>query len=213
MSQAKVYNQEGSVVKTVDLDPRIFDVAVKSEVVKRAVVAQQSNSRQVLAHTKTRSEVRGGGKKPWRQKGTGRARHGSIRSPIWVGGGITFGPRNTRNFSVRINAKERQKALFMSLSAKAAAEKILLLDTVTLESPKTKMFAGILKKLPGNGKSILFVQSAKDATLTKSARNIPKVSTIAADSLNIVDVLKHEYMVMPIDGLKVISNTFRKASA
>src|SRR3989339_449677 len=113
---AKVYNIEGKNVGTVELPARLFGVEVKPEVVHQVVVGKQSNKRQVLAHTKTRADVSGGGKKPWKQKGTGRARHGSSRSPIWIGGGVTFGPRKDRNFGVKINKKMARKALAMALS-------------------------------------------------------------------------------------------------
>lgn len=208
MSKAKLYNQEGAVVGSAELPDGIFGVPMVPMVVRRAVEAQQRNSRQVLAHTKTRSEVRGGGRKPWRQKGTGRARHGSIRSPIWVGGGVAFGPRNDRNFSAALNRKERRKALMMSLSSKAKEEKVIVLEKLELPEIQTKLLAGILAKLPSKNASTLLVQPGNDTKIIKSARNLPKVTTIAANSLNVVDVLRHNFLVIPLDGLKAIETTF-----
>lgn len=211
MPQTKLYNQEGNVIGTADLPDSIFNVTPGQQLVRRAVEAQQQNARVARAHTKTRSEVRGGGRKPWRQKGTGRARHGSIRSPIWIGGGVTFGPRKDRNFSVSLNKKERRKALFMGLTAKVKDDKLVVLDRLSLPSIKTKQFAAILSKLPAKNRSTLVVQPQKDETIMKSARNLPKVSTIAARSLNIVDVLRHEYLLLPQESVKVLEATYHIA--
>jgi len=147
MPNVNLYNQEGKEIGKAELTSEIFDVKLNSNLVHQAVVAQTANKRQVLAHTKDRSEVRGGGKKPWRQKGTGRARHGSIRSPLWRGGGITFGPTNERNFSLKINKKAKRKALLMCLSDKAKNERIILVDNLELAEAKTKKFFQILLNL------------------------------------------------------------------
>ncbi len=211
--KAKVYNTAGEVVRSAELEPKIFEVKVNPVVVQRAVLAQEANSRGAVAHTKTRGDVRGGGKKPWRQKGTGRARHGSIRSPIWVGGGVAFGPKSNRNFTQRVNKKELRKALFMGLSSKAAEEKVILLDELSLPSIKTKQLVAILKKLPIEARSsLLLVQPKVDPVIVKSARNLSRVSTIMANSLNLRDVLKHEYLVMPVSGLDAVTSTFLPSS-
>lgn len=209
MPQTKLYNQEGTVVGTAELAAEVFGIKSEPQVIRRAVEAQERNSRPVVAHTKTRSEVRGGGRKPWRQKGTGRARHGSIRSPIWVGGGVTFGPRNNRNFSMRINKKERRKAILMTLSAKADADRILVLDKLDLPEIKSKKLAAILAKLPSKGKKTLLVQPTPEPTVIKSARNIPNITTIAANSLNVLDVLRHDVLLLPQASLPIIEKTFR----
>ena len=128
--KAQVFRQTGEKIKELELNAKIFGVEVKESVVHQVIVAQMANSREAIAHTKLKSEVRGGGKKPWAQKGTGRARHGSSRSPIWVGGGVTFGPRNIRNFSQKINKKMKTKALFMCLSDKVANNLLTVLDDV-----------------------------------------------------------------------------------
>ena len=132
-----LYNQAGEIINQVELPDQVFGLKINSDLLYQAVMAQLGNSRQVLAHTKGRSEVRGGGKKPWRQKGTGRARHGSIRSPIWKGGGVTFGPTKERNFSKTINKKMKRKALFMALSSKVTDQQLMVFDHLSIEKPKT----------------------------------------------------------------------------
>jgi large subunit ribosomal protein L4 len=145
--KVKVYNQNAESVGEMELSPKVFGVKVKPALVYQAVVTQMANMRKVLAHTLIRSEVRGGGKKPWAQKGTGRARHGSSRSPIWRGGGVTFGPRKDRNFKMRLNKKMRQGAMLMALSDKVANEHFIVLDKLEMAEYKTKVFDGIVEKL------------------------------------------------------------------
>ncbi|MCX6785285.1 MAG: 50S ribosomal protein L4 [Candidatus Komeilibacteria bacterium] len=204
MAKAKVYNLQGEVIREEELDPKFFDIKVKPELVQLAVEAQLANARQVLAHTKGRSEVRGGGKKPWRQKGTGRARHGSTRSPIWVGGGITFGPTNERNFEKGINKKARRKALQMVLADKANYNHLILVEDLTLSAAKTKLLAEILKKLPSGQKTTLIALAKKNEEVMIAAKNLPKVFTTAAVNLSVVDVLKYEYLLMPVKALKQV---------
>jgi len=207
MTKVKVYNQKGEAVGEEKLEPKIFGIKVDPILVQQAAKTQQANSRRVIAHTKDRSEVRGGGKKPWRQKGTGRARHGSIRSPIWKGGGVTFGPRKDRNYSLKMNKKARKKALLMCLSDKAENKKIVIVDSLSLSKIKTKDFTAILKKLPLK-KKILMVLPKTDKNIMRSARNIPFVNIILANSLNVVDILKNEYMFLPKDSLKIIKQIY-----
>ena len=191
MAKVKVYNLAGKEIEQMELDPKIFEVAAKPSLVHQVIEVQRANARLKLAHTKTKGEVRGGGKKPWRQKGTGRARHGSIRSPLWKGGGITFGPRTEREFGKKINKKMRRKALFMTLSDKVKENNFIVVDNLALPEIKTKNFYAILKKLPMKGTfSTLVVLKNKDENINKSARNIKKVKTILADSLNVYDILK-----------------------
>jgi len=232
MSKVKVFNQQGKEVGEQDLNPSIFSVEVKPAVVQQAVVALTANARQVLASTKDKSEVRGGGKKPWKQKGTGRARHGSIRSPLWRGGGITFGPTTERNFSLKINKKVKKKALFMCLTDKVVNQKLVLLDNLDLAEVKTKKFFEILqnlqlrdkkekkeagkskeksdKKKSKKVKSVLVVTPQKEDKVIKSARNIDRVKIVSASSLNILDVLKHQCVLMPVGALNKIEETFLK---
>ncbi|MDO8584242.1 MAG: 50S ribosomal protein L4, partial [bacterium] len=145
MAQASLYNQQGKDIGTVELSDVIFGVKPEAALVHEVSVAMRANKRRPVASTKTKGEVRGGGKKPWAQKGTGRARQGSIRSPNWVGGGIAFGPNSERNFEVKINKKAKRKALFMALSDKLNDKRIIVVDQITVEPAKTKTAAEMLK--------------------------------------------------------------------
>jgi len=207
MTKVKVYNQIGKEVGEIKLEPKIFNIEIKPELIQQAVRTQLANKRKVIAHTKERPEVRAGGRKPWRQKGTGRARHGSIRSPIWKGGGVTFGPRKNRNFSLKMNKKARKKALLMALSDKAKNNCIVVLDKLELSVIKTKDFLKIISRLPLK-KKILAVLPKSDQKIVKSDRNLPNVKTINANSLNVVDVLGYEYLLILKNSLTVIEKTY-----
>ncbi|MFH1088843.1 MAG: 50S ribosomal protein L4 [Candidatus Uhrbacteria bacterium] len=209
MAKVKLYNQAGKEIGELDLNPSLFDVKVDSAFVHRAVTAQEANYRQVLAHTKGRGEVRGGGRKPWKQKGTGQARHGSRRSPIWVGGGITFGPTNERNFSLKINRTERRKALAMSLSDKVISNKLIVVDSLVIPEAKTKFIAEMLKKLPVGRKTLLVIEPENKVT-PKAVRNISNASPISAKSLNLVDVLTNDTLVISKAAIEVLEKTFIK---
>ena len=178
----------------------IFGVAMNKDLLYQVTTSQIANQRQVIAHAKGRGEVRGGGKKPWRQKGTGRARHGSIRSPIWKGGGATHGPTKERDFKKTINRKMAQKALKVALSAKARDGHLVVVDGVTIEKGKTKEVAAIMKKFtPVFGKlnSILLVMPDQSATLYKASRNLPYIDAVEAKNLNPLNVLSSTYIMMP----------------
>jgi len=219
-----IYNQEGKGIGTTILPKEIFDVKLNPDLVHQVVVSQMAIQRKVIAHTKMRAEVRGGGKKPWRQKGTGRARAGSIRSPIWRGGGVTFGPTTEKVFKKRIPKKMRRKALFMVLSAKAKENLLLVLDNLKIEKPKTKLMAEILNKLftraaAKGGKedlsslttkkgSGLVVLPRMDKNIIKAVNNIPRVSTVQAKDLNVLDLLCYKYIMIPKEAIKVIKETF-----
>ena len=203
----KVYNQKAEAVSDLDLADKIFGVKINADLLHQALVAQMSNERQVLAHTKTRAEVSGGGKKPWKQKGTGRARAGSSRSPIWIGGGVTFGPRKDRNFSKKINKKMKQKALYMALSDKVANNQFIALDKFDITEYKTKAFNDILnnleKKVLNNSRRNLFIINAdKNDKVVYSGRNLKGVEIINADNINIVEVLKYKNILMTTDAIK-----------
>lgn len=204
------YNQEGKKIGQTRLPSEVFGVKFNPNLVHQVAVAQAANRRQAIAHTKTRGEVSGGGRKPWRQKGTGRARHGSIRSPLWRGGGITFGPTKERVFKQKINKKMRRKALFMVLSAKAKEGELVVLDDLKLEQPKTKLMAQILKSLPVGSSSCLLALPTTDKTLIRASRNIPKVRPMLARDLNVLDLLSYKYLLMTKEGIKVIKETFIK---
>lgn len=208
-----MYNQQGQEIGEINLPKEIFDVKVNYDLLHQAVVTQAAGGRLDLAHTKKRSEVRGGGKKPWRQKGTGRARHGSIRSPIWIGGGVVFGPRSERNFKKKINKKMKQKALLMSLSSKLKDNQIVAMDKIEIAEGKTKEMANIIKILnqrlgEKNTPSALVVLPRKNELTRRSASNIKKIKTILADSLNVGDVLTYKYLVLTKDSVDVIKKFY-----
>ncbi len=205
-----VYNQEGEKVGTTLLPKEIFDVSVNPDLVHQVAVSQMANQRRVIAHTKDRGEVRGGGRKPWRQKGTGRARHGSRRSPLWRGGGVTFGPTKDRVFKKKVNKKIKRKALFMVLSAKVKNNLLILLDKIRLEKSKTKEISEILKKLPGKEKSSLIVLPGMDKNIILAVRNIPGVKVVQAKDLNVLNLLSFKYLIMPEEAIKVAKETFLK---
>ncbi len=210
-----VYNQSAEQTGEIDLNDKIFGVKPTLHLLAEAVRIQASNARKGLANTKTRGEVSGGGKKPWRQKGTGRARVGSTRSPIWRHGGITFGPTSDRNWSLKINKKAKTKALFMSLSDKVTDGKLIIIEGLKLEAPKTKEFVQIMAsfeaKLNGLGKNQLFVVPKKDENLDRASRNIPNLKSANATSLNVTDVLKADTLVLMKDALPVIEKTYLKS--
>jgi len=210
MVKVPLFNQKGEKIKEEQLPSEIFDVRINSDVLYQVVTSQMANRRQGTAHTKDRSEVKGGGRKPWPQKGTGRARHGSIRSPIWRGGGVTFGPRNEKIYKKKINKKMRRKALFMALTAKVKNELMILLDKLNINQPKTKLVKEVLEKLPCKSGSCLIVLPELDKNIILGARNLPKVSTIQARELNALDVLNFKYIVMPQKSVQVIKETFLK---
>jgi large subunit ribosomal protein L4 len=217
--KVNLYNQNAEIIGEAELPDEIFNVRINSDLVHQVLTAQMANSRQVIAHTKDRSEVRGGGKKPWRQKGTGRARHGSIRSPLWKGGGVTFGPTKERNFKKKINKKMKRKAVFMVLSSKARDKELILLDILKLNTPKTKEALSVIdrfsEKLAGYKKakkkrdSILLVMPEKNETISRAVNNLPFVETIEARNLNVKDLLEKKYLVLLKDAIPVIERTFR----
>lgn len=208
--KADTYDQQGKKVLQVLLPKEIFEVKMNKDLVHQVAVSQMANRRQIIAHTKSRAEVSGGGRKPWRQKGTGRARHGSTRSPIWRGGGITFGPTSKKNFKKKINKKMKRKALFMVLSSKAKEKTLILMDDLKAEKGKTKLIAGMLKKLPCKGKRVLIVIPGLDKNIVLASRNIPRVGVMQAKDLNALDLLNSKYLIMPKTAIKVIKDTFLK---
>jgi large subunit ribosomal protein L4 len=205
-----VYNQEGKEEGSTNLPKEIFEVVLNSDLVHQVAVSLSANKRQVSAHTKDRSEVRGGGKKPWRQKGTGRSRHGSIRSPLWKGGGITFGPRNDRIFAKTIPAKMRRKALLMVLSEKAKGKMLIVLDKIELEIPKSKEMVKSLSKLPCKNSTTLIALPDYNKKVFLASRNIKKISVEDARNLNVLDLLNAKYLLITKDTIKTIEKVFVK---
>ncbi len=210
MAKVTLYKFDGSIAGELDLAPSVFDVKASSSLVHEASVAQMHNAREPLAHTKTRGDVRGGGKKPWKQKGTGRARHGSTRSPIWVGGGVTFGPRSERTFDVKINKKARRKAICMVLSDRVRDDHFIAVDALAVSGGKTQILSAALKKFPSTGRPVLMVIDAKNVEARRAAQNIQKVTTIAPNSLNVNDLLRFEYIIAGKSEIDLITETFGK---
>ncbi|KPJ71516.1 hypothetical protein AMJ50_01855 [Parcubacteria bacterium DG_74_3] len=203
-----IYNQEGKKTGEILLAKEIFGVEVNSDLIHQVVTSQMANRRKVIAHTKDRGEVSGGGRKPWRQKGTGRARHGSIRSPLWRGGGITFGPTKERVFKKKIPRKMKRKALFMVLTTKAQNKLLLILDKLETAKPKTKEMAKIIKNLKFKQGSVLLALPRLNKNIILATRNLPQVETIEARNLNALDLLSFKYLIMPQETIKVIKETF-----
>ncbi len=213
-----VYNALGEKISQRELSPAIFGMEIKEELLHFAVVVQSANERGVYANTLTRGEVRGGGKKPWKQKGTGRARHGSIRSPIWRGGGVVFGPRANRNFSMKINKKVKQKAICMALAQKAQAGKLVLVDSYTTEKPKTKDALAFLKKLPlmitaKKSERVAFLSPKSDLATKRSFKNLPFLTLLPIENLNVIDVMKCGSLVAPLASIDAIEKRYGKELA
>ena len=214
-----VYNQKGEKIGTTLLPKEIFEIKMNPDLVHQVIISQMANQRKIIAHTKDRSEVRGGGRKPWQQKGLGRARHGSIRSPLWKGGGVTFGPRKERVFKKNIPKKMRRKALFMALSDKVKNNFLILVDKLKINQPKTKLISQIIENLKLSTVrpqkdfkrgSILIALPEMDKNIILAARNIIKLKTIQAKDLNCLDLLSFKYLIVPKESIKVIKKTFMK---
>ncbi len=200
-TKISVFDQQGKDLKEKKLSPKVFAVEPNTALIHQAMVAQLNNTRQVLAHTKDRSEVRGGGRKPWRQKGTGRARVGSNRSPIWMGGGVTFGPTKDRNFKKDINKKMKRKAFLMVLSDKLKEKALLVVDKFNFNDFKTKQFDKMLslfedKILKTKRRNVLIIDDSKNEKLKYSARNLEGVKIINLENINILDLLKYRYLML-----------------
>ena len=214
LKKFSVYNAKGESVGSISLNPKIFNqTGSGSGLVHQAVNVLLSGSRNLVASAKDRGQVRGGGKKPWRQKGTGRARAGSIRSPLWRGGGVTFGPQPNRNYSRKMNKRDRRIALFRVLTDKARGNKLFVVEKFEIE-PKTKnvlkYIEDLQKKVKDLKGSTLFVTAEKNDKLIRATRNLPKISTKMASGFNILDVMTHESLVLEKEALKVVENTYLK---
>ncbi len=206
MPKAAVYNLSGEQVSEMELKDSVFGVEINEHAMHQVVKNQLANKRQGTKSTLTRSEVRGGGRKPWRQKGTGRARHGSIRSPLWVGGGVTFAPKS-RDFSYTLPKKLRRVAMKSALSSKVAEEQIRVLEELKLDAPKTKEMANILKSLEV-GKKALIVITDNDEAIVRSAKNIPGVQTISVNTLNVYDILKYDHFIITKDAVQRVEEVY-----
>ncbi len=200
-----VRNMAGKAIDEIELRDDIFGIAPNEAAMHQALVRQLANARLATATTKTRAEVRGGGRKPWRQKGTGRARHGSIREPQWRGGGTVFGPRPGRNYRQAMPRKMRRLALRSGLSVKAREKRLIILDELKMSAPKTKEMLAVLEGLTGSF-SILILLPERDLNVEKSANNIPGTKTLHAQYLNLADIFGHDYLIMPLAALKVVED-------
>ena len=205
MANVSVYNMEGKEVGTIDLNDAIFGVEVNEHLVHMAVVQQLANNRQGTQKAKTRSEVSGGGRKPWRQKGTGHARQGSTRSPQWAGGGVVFAPV-PRDYSFKLNKKEKRAALKSALTSKVQDKKLIVVDELKFDEIKTKSFANVMKNL--NVTKGLVVLAENDANVVLSAKNIPTVQTTLADTLNVYDVMKAGTVVLTKDAVAKMEEVY-----
>lgn len=206
----KVYNLEGKEVEDLDLDESVFNVEIKESVVHEVFIAQMNNQREPWADTKTRGEVRGGGKKPWKQKGTGRARHGSIRSPIWKGGGVTFGPLSERNYKTKINKKTRRLATRICLSDRAQSGALWIIEDMNFVEPKTKLFVEFLSKLPADQKSFLILAGNNDKMAYRMSKNLKKIETIPVANASVMDLLQKEAIIISKEGVDYLEKSLSK---
>ncbi len=205
MATVAVYNTEGKEVEKLEISDNIFGVEINENLIHKAVVAFLANRRQGTQSALTRSEVRGGGRKPWRQKGTGHARQGSIRAPQWTGGGVVFAPK-PRDYSKKLNKRERQIALFSALTSKVNDEKFVVVDEISFDAPKTKTAVTMLDKL-GADKALIITKD-KNENLVLSARNIPGVDTAISTSISVYDILNHDSLVITKDAVKAIEEVY-----
>ena len=205
MANVSVYNMEGKEVGKIDLNDAIFGVEVNEHLVHMAVLQQLADKRQGTQKAKTRSEVSGGGRKPWRQKGTGHARQGSIRAPQWKGGGVVFAPK-PRDYSIKVNKREKQIALFSVLTSKVNDEKLIVVDDITIDAPKTKTMVKILGNLKAD--KALIVTKDKNDNVVLSANNIPGVDTTISSTINVYDILGHDALVITKDAVKAIEEVY-----
>jgi len=205
MAQVAVYNTEGKEVDKLELNDSVFGVEINEHLVHMAVVAQLANKRQGTQSAKTRAEVRGGGRKPWRQKGTGHARQGSTRSPQWTGGGVVFAPK-PRDYSMKLNKKEKANAMKSVLTSKVNEEKFIVLDEFKLDEIKTKKFVEVMNNL--EVAKALVVTKDNDKNLVLSAKNVPGVKTALTNTINVYDILKYDTVVITKDAVAAIEEVY-----
>ncbi len=205
MATVSVYNMEGNEVGTIDLNDAVFGVDVNEHLVHMAVVAQLANKRQGTQKAKTRSEVSGGGRKPWRQKGTGHARQGSTRAPQWTGGGVVFAP-TPRDYTIRLNKKEKRLALKSALTSRVLENKLIVVDELKFDEVKTKNFANVMNNLKAS--KALVVLNENDANVVLSARNIPTVKTALTNTINVFDILKYNTVIVTKAAVATIEEVY-----
>ena len=206
MAKVSVYNMEGKEVEKIDLSDAVFGVEINEHLVHMAVVLQLANNRQGTQNAKTRAEVRGGGRKPWRQKGTGHARQGSTRSPQWTGGGVVFAPV-PRDYSFKLNRKEKRIALKSALTSKVLANKLIVVDELKMDEIKTKKFQGVLSNLKVTRKALV-VLGENDEKVILSARNIPTVKTALTNTINVYDVMNAGTVILTKEAAHKIEEVY-----
>ena len=205
MANVSVFNMEGKEVGTLELNDAVFGVEVNEHLVHMAVVAQLANKRQGTQKAKTRSEVSGGGRKPWRQKGTGHARQGSTRAPQWTGGGVVFAPV-PRDYTIRLNKKEKRLALKSALTSRVQENKLIVVDELKFDEIKTKNFVNVMNNLKAD--KALVVLNENDANVVLSARNIPTVKTALTNTINVYDILKYNTLILTKDAVATIEEVY-----
>lgn len=204
-----VYNLKGEKVKEVELSEKIFGVKKNDELLHQVFVAQHANQRRVIAHAKDRAERAGSGKKPWKQKGTGRARVGSVRTPVWRKGGVVFGPTKERNFKKDVPKKMNRKALLLALTGKISEKNLVIVENFKLAENKTKLMNKVIGNLKLNG-SILVGFSGEEKEVKRAINNLPKVDGISVENLNVFEMMNHKWLVISEEGVRMIVNKFKK---
>lgn len=211
MTKIKIYNFEGKELEELQVADSVFGMSIENALIHQVYVAQAANRRQVGAHTKTRGERAGSGKKPWRQKGTGRARVGSVRTPVWRKGGVVFGPRKDRNYSQKINKKMNVKAILSVLSGKLQDDKIVAMETFKFDENKTKKVSQTFKNIKLKGSTLMgFGESEKE--YMRSSRNIDRVTNLSVAQLNVFDMLNHKNLILSKEAIKYLEEKYGKAT-
>ncbi len=206
MPRVNVYNMQGDQVEQIDLNEDIFGIEVNQHVVYEVVKNQLANKRQGTQSTKTRAEVRGGGRKPWRQKGTGRARQGSIRAPHWTGGGVTFAPK-PRDYSYKVPKKVKRLAMKSALTSKVLENEIIVIDELKLDAPRTKDMVNVLNKLSADRKALIVTLNPENNVI-RSANNIPNVQTTVVGNLNVYDILKYNSLIITKEAVRKVEEVY-----
>jgi len=210
MSKIAVLKQNGDKSGEIELLDKLFKVKINKQILYQSLISQRSNARSGNAHAKTRAEISGGGKKPWKQKGTGNARAGSSRSPLWIGGGVTFGPRNTRTWQKRIPASFKRCGILMALTNKADNHKLIVIDDLKFEKISTKNAVEMIEKLPIKEGSILIILDKSEQKLELSFRNLSYLKTLTINNLNIYDIVKYDYLVITKNAIKSLEDLYFK---
>lgn len=212
MAKIQVYNLEGKVVDSIELSDRVFSLPDNNTLLQEVYISLSANERKVYAHTKGRGERQGSGRKPWKQKHTGRARVGSVRSPLWRKGGVVFGPKSERNFSKKINQKVRQKSVMLALSGKVRSGELFVVDSLSLSEYKTRRVVEALSALNILGKSVLLGFSKNEIEIQRAGRNVEKLSPTSLHTINTKDLLDHRFLLLSQGSVRELESRFISAS-